>query len=148
MPAFAGARYYVGEIHLSQRDDAAKTARFVRAASVELDRAYRLAGLILSDAHEAQDATQDALERAWRAQRSLRDPAEFQPWFDRILLNVCRDRLRRRRRLTFVPLEGAEARATPRDAFDAVDDRDLVVRAMRDLDADGRISSSCITDPT
>jgi hypothetical protein len=34
--------------------------RFLRLADGELDRAYRLAGLILRDRHEAEDATQDA----------------------------------------------------------------------------------------
>jgi RNA polymerase sigma-70 factor (ECF subfamily) len=73
-------------------------ARFLEFASAELDRAYRLAGLLLADASEAQDATQDALVRAWRSSGSLRDAASFQAWFDRILVNVCRDRLRRERR--------------------------------------------------
>jgi DNA-directed RNA polymerase specialized sigma24 family protein len=37
------------------------------------DRAFRLAGLILGDRAEAEDATQDALVRAWRAAKTLRD---------------------------------------------------------------------------
>src|SRR3990170_4275351 len=63
----------------------------------EIDRAYRLAGFILGDAREAEDATQDALARAWRQRRSLRSFEAAQAWFDRILVNVCRDRLRQRR---------------------------------------------------
>ena len=63
---------------LANRDGAAE--RVLRLASGELDRAYRLAGLILADQHEAQDATQDALLRAWRSAASLRDPAGFQAW--------------------------------------------------------------------
>lgn len=51
--------------------------QFLRLADGELDRAYRLAGLILGDQYEAEDATQDALLRAWRAAASLRDPAGF-----------------------------------------------------------------------
>ncbi len=37
----------------------------LRLADGELDRAYRLAGLILGDQHEAQNAVQDALLRAY-----------------------------------------------------------------------------------
>ena len=37
----------------------------------ELDRAYRLAGLLLGDAVEAEDATQEALLRAWESIASL-----------------------------------------------------------------------------
>jgi DNA-directed RNA polymerase specialized sigma24 family protein len=67
------------------------------------------------------------------ARRSLREPAEFQPWFDRILVNVCRDRSGRRRRLTFVAIVGVGDHLAGRDDFAAVDDRDTVVRALRDL---------------
>ncbi len=80
-----------GELGTASAGDAGE--RFLRLANGELDRAYRLAGLLLGDEHEAQDATQDALVRAWQSVGSLRDPAGFQAWFDRILVNVCRDRL-------------------------------------------------------
>jgi hypothetical protein len=52
--------------------------RFLRLANGELDRAYRLAGMLLGDQGEAEDATQDALVRAWQAAGSLRDPAGFE----------------------------------------------------------------------
>src|SRR6185295_11185475 len=51
---------------------------------------------------EAEDAVHDAAERAWRSWGSLRDPAQFDAWFGRILVNVCRDRLRRRRRVAVI----------------------------------------------
>src|SRR5436853_5099879 len=69
-----------------------------------LDRAYRLAGLILGDAAEAEDAVGDAIEAAFRHARELRDPARFGAWFDSILINRCRDRLRRRGRVRFIAL--------------------------------------------
>ena len=77
----------------------AASDRLLGMSRAELDRAYRLAGLLLGDATEAEDATQEALLRAWRSIDSLRDPAGFGAWFDRILVNGCRDRLRRRRRI-------------------------------------------------
>ena len=131
-----------GELGTAAAGDAGE--RFLRLANGELDRAYRLAGLLLGDEHEAQDATQDALIRAWQSIGSLRDPAGFQAWFDRILVNVCRDRLRRRRRITFVPIdsEGDGGRSGTRDATDpfrAVLDRDHAVRAMTGLNPDERI---------
>jgi RNA polymerase sigma-70 factor (ECF subfamily) len=60
--------------------------------------AYRLARAILLDDAEAEDAVQDACLAAWRKHSSLRDGALFTTWFDRILINVCRDRLRSRQR--------------------------------------------------
>lgn len=70
---------------------------FVDQAERVLGDAYRLAGYLLGDATEAQDAVQDALTRSWQAWSTLRDQDRFEPWFDRILVNVCRDWLRKRR---------------------------------------------------
>jgi RNA polymerase sigma-70 factor (ECF subfamily) len=113
--------------------------RFLCLAGSELDRAYRLAGFLLGDAHEAEDATQDALIRAWRSIRSLRDPDGFRPWFDRILVNLCRDRLRRRRRIRFIPLDGTDALTNARDPFGEILDRDEALGLLDLLEPDERI---------
>ena len=63
-----------------------------------LDEAYRYATLLLGDRADAEDATHDAALAAWRRFSELRDPARFDAWFGRILVNACRDRLRARRR--------------------------------------------------
>lgn len=99
--------------------------------------AYRLARAILLDDAEAEDAVQEASVAAWRRRDTLRDPARFEAWFDRILVNQCRDQLRRRKRA--VPV------AAPRIGFDPAGPRpetgadgDLD-RAIDALDADHRI---------
>ncbi len=113
--------------------------RFLRLAGSELDRAYALAGFILGDAAEAEDATQDALLRAWQSFGSLRDPDGFRPWFDRILVNGCRDRLRRRRRIRFIPLDATSERVRGGDPFGAILDRDEALARLAVLGADERI---------
>jgi RNA polymerase sigma-70 factor (ECF subfamily) len=115
------------------------TAWFRGVGGPELDRAYRLAGFILADAREAEDATQDALARAWRQRRSLRDLERAQAWFDRILVNVCRDRLRQRRpRVRWADVdEGLPSPAA--DPFAALLARDAVLRGMSGLPVDQRI---------
>lgn len=110
-----------------------------RLAEGSLDRAFRLAGLILGNEHDAEDATQDALLRAWRSAASLRDPAGFQAWFDRILVNVCRDRLRRRGKVRVLTLDEIGITPIARDPFRSVLDRDQVLRALGKLDDDLRI---------
>lgn len=125
------------EIELADRRADAEE-RLAGLARAQLDRLYRLAGLLLGDSADAEDATQEALLRAWRSAATLRDPDEASPWLDRILVNVCRDRLRRRRTVRFIPL--AEHGGGPgTDPFQTVLDRDEVLRAMANLDPDQRI---------
>jgi RNA polymerase sigma-70 factor (ECF subfamily) len=50
-------------------------------------RLIRLAGLVCHDLHEAEDAVQAALERAWRRRGTLADPERMRPWLDRIVVN-------------------------------------------------------------
>lgn len=70
---------------------------YVELAEQVLDDAYRLAGYILGGSADAEDAIQEALTRSWQAWPTLRDQTRFEPWFDRILVNICRDRLRKKR---------------------------------------------------
>lgn len=113
----------------------ARRTRFVALAAPGLDRAYRLAGLLLGSASDAEEAVQEALARAWRSFGSLRDADKFGAWFDRILVNGCRDRLRRRKVVQFVPIEGATDAAVA-DPFSAVLERDAVLRHLVVLDPD------------
>jgi len=138
MQATSVARPWRGlEGALDGRADVEVRERFLRLAGGELDRAYRLAGLLLGDARDAEDATQEALLRAWTRLGTLSDPAAFRPWFDRILVNLCRDRLRRRVKVRFVPIEDG-AGATIADPFRDLLARDEALRALDALDADER----------
>jgi len=122
----------------SVRESEAAEARFRSMAIGELDRAYRLAGLLLGDATEAEDATQEALLRAWTSLKALRDPAGFQAWFDRILVNVCRDRMRRRSRIRFIDLEESPEQTASGDPFGAFIERDTILGAMKGMRAECR----------
>ncbi len=114
-----------------------RDAAFVRLADEHLDRAYRLARAILRDPAEAQDATHDAFVLAWRKWETLRDPALFERWFDRILVNTCRNRLRStRRRATDI---SAEVALTTGDHAGRTEDRDVIATAIASLSPDHRI---------
>jgi len=112
--------------------------QYGRAARAEVNDAYRLAGYILGDATEAQDAVQDALIKAWRNWPSLRDHDAFRPWFERILVNVCRDRLRRHRTLQMVELDDADE-VESADAFRSMIEGDEVAAAVARLAPDQRV---------
>ena len=72
-------------------DDAVRRLLLVR-----IDDAYRLAMFILRDPLAAEDAVQEAALLAWDRRKSLRDSRTADGWFTRIVVNVCRDELRRR----------------------------------------------------
>jgi RNA polymerase sigma-70 factor (ECF subfamily) len=103
-----------------------------------VDGAYRLAWAILGDGRDADDATQDAFTVAWQKRASLRDPGRFGAWFGRILVNVCRERLRRRAASRVRPLEEAPELAVG-DGSHGAATRDAVGAALRSLDPDHRI---------
>jgi RNA polymerase sigma-70 factor (ECF subfamily) len=51
----------------------------------------RLAFSMLGNRAEAEDATQEAITRAWRALARLRDRSLVRPWFLAIVANHCRN---------------------------------------------------------
>ena len=114
--------------------------QFAALTRRHVDAAFRLAWAILGDSADAEDAAQDAFAQAWRKRRSLRESASFGAWFDRILVNVCRERLRQRAhgRVRLVAVELAEEPAVGDDSRGAGLRRD-VGRALAMLDADHRI---------
>lgn len=118
--------------------DPTRRVRFVEAVGPAIDRSYRLAGLLLGNAAEAEDAVQDAMLSAWERYDSLRDAARFNAWFDRILVNGCRDRLRRRGTVRFVAMDPSVDPAAG-DPFRVVLDRDALLARIGQLDADERI---------
>lgn len=64
----------------------------------KLPRLLALAGRILGDADEARDVAQESFLRIWRHAASWRSgEARFDTWLHRVALNLCHDRLRRRK---------------------------------------------------
>lgn len=63
-----------------------------------LPRILALARRMLNDAGEAEDVAQETFLRAWKQARSWTPgQARFDTWLHRVALNLCYDRLRRRR---------------------------------------------------
>jgi len=91
-----------------QGDDEA----FAALAERRLDAAFRTASAILGNEADARDVVQEAFVAAWVHLPRLRDVARFDAWLSRIIVNRCRDVLRRRRRAR----EVAVAEATIADA--------------------------------
>jgi len=79
---------------VGQGDPAAIQAMVAR----KLPRMLALAQRMLGDPVEAEDVAQEAMLRAWKqAPRWRPGKAKFDTWLHRVGLNLCYDRLRRRR---------------------------------------------------
>lgn len=85
-----------------------------------LPRMVGLARRMLGDASEAEDVAQELFLRVWReAPRWRPGAAKFETWMHRVALNLCYDRLRRRRE-TADPDAGvnvADTRPMPADEW-------------------------------
>lgn len=80
-----------------------------------LPRILALARRMLNDAGEAEDVAQETFLRAWKQARSWTPgQARFDTWLHRVALNLCYDRLRRRREVvTDTPPEQVETGPAP-----------------------------------
>ena len=58
---------------------------------------YRVAYSYMRSDEDAADAVQDALLKGWEKRGALREERYFRTWMTRILINVCKARLRNRR---------------------------------------------------
>ena len=105
----------------------------VRAlAARKLPRLLALAGRMLGDASEAEDVAQEAMIRAWRqAPTWAPGAARFDTWLHRVTLNLCYDRLRRRREIpTETPPEQSDEGPAPDRGLEASDVGRRVAAAM------------------
>ena len=111
---------------------------FSALAAQSLGRLTAVARMILRDEYAAQDAVQDALIRAWRDVRSLRDPDRFDAWLHRLLVRACADQGRASRRRRAEVRNVAVDPASPSDDAASVDSRDELERAFLHLSVEHR----------
>lgn len=76
-------------------------------AHAHADRVYRLARRLTGNRQDAEDLTQEVLERVLRARGEV--PHSVEGWLHRVTTNLFLDQARRRRRLRFDVLSAARA---------------------------------------
>jgi RNA polymerase sigma-70 factor (ECF subfamily) len=100
-------------------------------------RLYRFCLRRLHDTHEAEDVSQEAFTRAWRALETFGGDRRFYPWLSVIAAHLCTDVLRRRNRTTpvaeFHPSNLASTADEGEDAAIAAVDSQLVAEAFTHL---------------
>lgn len=118
-PAHAPARRAVAEATL----DIEALYRHHRARALHLARAY------LHDEEDARDAVQEAFVKAKRASDTFTGQAQAHTWLCRIVVNVCLDVRRRRRRRPELSVDDVESVAV----CPSTDDSPAAVLERREL---------------
>jgi RNA polymerase sigma-70 factor (ECF subfamily) len=111
---------------------------FEALAMAAYDRLYAIGRRILRDESAAEDAVQEALVRAWRDMRALRDPDRFEAWLYRLLVRACYDQARSRRRFTLTVAAITAQPADHTDAYARVAQRDELERLFVQLSVEQR----------
>jgi RNA polymerase sigma-70 factor, ECF subfamily len=125
-----------------QRDAARE--RFAELVALQQRRAARIAYHYLRDAHDADEAVQDAFVKVFTHITTYREELPFEVWFTRILVNGCLDlRKARARRLRWslpmtpapdaAPVEPPSPGQTPEDRLVASDRARQITAAVDQL---------------
>lgn len=111
--------------------------------------AFRTAYVIAGSAAEAEDATQEAFVRAWRALGRFRTGAPLRPWLLRIVANEARNRRRSAGRRAGLTLRAAAeetsggAAPSPEASLLAGEQRASLLAAVNRLGEGERLVLSC-----
>jgi RNA polymerase sigma factor (sigma-70 family) len=125
------------------------TAAYERLVRMHQAVAFRAAYLVTGDAQEAEDATQEAFVKAYRALARFRPGAPFRPWLLTIVANEARNRRRsagRRANLTLrASQEGSSVAAavSPEAAVVASERREELLSSLEELSEGDRLVISC-----
>jgi RNA polymerase sigma-70 factor (ECF subfamily) len=119
----------------AQRGDSRAYEELVRPHQ---EIAFRVAYVIARNAADAEDATQDALVKAWRALGRFRADEPLRPWLLRIVANEARNRRRSAGRREHLALRAAtaisgEAAPSPEDTALDEERRARLLAALEQL---------------
>src|SRR5919206_1517437 len=136
-PAYAGLSDLVLAVRAKDGDQTALRTLVERHAT----GVRRLAGYLLSDPQDAEDAAQEALAKLCTRIGQFRGESQFQTWLYSLVANTCRDLGERQRRRPHQPLQLATEFASdeiPQEAAEWRDQRRHLAECMRALSDDQR----------
>jgi RNA polymerase sigma-70 factor (ECF subfamily) len=139
MIARQGATTTSGQVSLVERARSGDVGAFELLLETRLQRLVGTARAIVGNDADANDVVQETCIHAWRRLPGLRDVDAFDAWLMRVLVNACRDAIRRRSRVREVSLMPIHDRPGARTDEPVVrDDADLIARAFDSLGPDAR----------
>ncbi|MFD1738744.1 sigma-70 family RNA polymerase sigma factor [Bacillus salitolerans] len=112
---------------------------FYSLVSEQKEQLYRIAYSYLKNQGDALEAIQEVTYRAYKAIGKLKEPKYFHTWLIRIMMNYCRDELRKQKRyssqadyvLELAIHEDSYERLEIEEAVDALDERSQQVIKMK-----------------
>ena len=104
-------------------------ATFEEFFHAECDALFRVLVVITRDRQEAEDISQEAFARVWERWDSVSVMENPTGYLHRVAMNLFRSRFRR----AVLATQRAIEPPPPRDEFQAVDDRQVVIRALEGL---------------
>ncbi|MDE7205697.1 MAG: RNA polymerase sigma factor [Lachnospiraceae bacterium] len=75
---------------------------FIRLMQSQLQNMYKAASAILNNDEDVADAISDTILTCWEKLWQLKNPSYFRTWMTRILINKCKDMIRRQRGFSLV----------------------------------------------
>jgi len=112
---------------------------FAALVRSSIEGLYATAMLILRDRDSAEDAVQDALLKAWRGLRALRDPEAWDAWSRQLVVRSCYEHRRKATRFKVVELDLATTDThVATDSALSLSDRDELERGFAKLPVDQR----------
>ena len=102
---------------------------YLERAEEARGKLYRAALLTLGSESAAVDAVDEAVYKGYLSYQKLRQPQYLETWLVRILINICRDELRRRKRELAVD----ELPETAQEAYDSLPLKEAVRRLPAQL---------------
>lgn len=109
---------------------------FIKLLESRLNSLYRIAYSYLKDGDSASDAVQDSVLIAYKSIKSLKDNSKFDSWITSILVNRCRDILRKNKKIKFEEYcdETISSPSRLSDQYSKVETNIDVLNALQELD--------------
>ncbi|MCG7376159.1 sigma-70 family RNA polymerase sigma factor [Paenibacillus sp. ACRSA] len=103
---------------------------FVQSIMEHQDTLFSIAYSYLRNRHDALEAIQEMTCRAWMKRRSLKNENAFKSWIIRILIYICIDEQRRRKRTTPIANEELDDALTDAATGYGIDADQLAIRTV------------------
>ena len=94
---------------------------------------FRMAYLYLNNEASALEAVDESVYKAYKALKTLREPAYFTTWLTRILINECKKELKRQNR--FSPMDYSPDEEMAEDDYDALPLKEAIAHLPETLRA-------------